>query len=137
MIFGVMKKPVLSPTQFSSLIETLRKRFEKNTKRHAHIEWSFVEKRLKDHPGAAWSVFQMEETGGEPDVVEIEAITDAVTVIDCSAETPAGRWLKTPSEVRKLGGAIFGDYRYGRVFIYHNGVQSYYAARSFRGWVKV
>ncbi|AMM52405.1 hypothetical protein TH61_16095 [Rufibacter sp. DG15C] len=46
-------------------------------------------------------------------------------------------WLNTPPEVRKLGGAIFGDYRYGRVFVYHNGAQSYYAARAFRGCLKV
>jgi hypothetical protein len=46
-------------------------------------------------------------------------------------------WLKTPDAVRKLGGALFGDKRYGRVFIYHNGVQSYYAARGFRGSLKV
>lgn len=46
-------------------------------------------------------------------------------------------WLKTPVEVRNHGGAIFGDYRYGRVFIYHNGVQSYYAARAFRGFIKI
>lgn len=42
-------------------------------------------------------------------------------------------WLKTPAEIRKHGGAIFGDYRYGHVFIYHNGAQSYYAVRGFRG----
>lgn len=46
-------------------------------------------------------------------------------------------WLKTPAEVRKLGGAIFGDRRYGRVFTYHNGAESYYAARGFRGSVRV
>ena len=46
-------------------------------------------------------------------------------------------WLKTPENIRKLGGAIFGDYRYGTVFIYHNGVQSYYAARGFRGRLNV
>jgi hypothetical protein len=46
-------------------------------------------------------------------------------------------WLKTPAEIRKLGGAIFGDYRYGNVFVYHNGAQSYYAARGFRGSVRV
>ena len=46
-------------------------------------------------------------------------------------------WLKTPADLRKQGGAIFGDYRYGRVFVYHNGVQSYYAARAFRGFVKI
>ena len=46
-------------------------------------------------------------------------------------------WLKTPADIRKLGGAIFGDYRFGRVFIYHNGAESYYAARGFRGLLRV
>jgi hypothetical protein len=46
-------------------------------------------------------------------------------------------WLKTPPNVRKLGGAIFGDQRFGRVFIYHNGADSYYAARGFRGSLRV
>lgn len=46
-------------------------------------------------------------------------------------------WLKTPADVRSSGGAIFGDYRYGRVFVYHNGAQSYYAARAFRGLLRV
>jgi hypothetical protein len=46
-------------------------------------------------------------------------------------------WLQTPADVRRLGGAIFGDRRYGRVFVYHNGAQSYYAARGFRGLLRV
>ena len=46
-------------------------------------------------------------------------------------------WLKTSPEVRKLGGAIFGDFRYGQVFVYHNGAQSYYGARGFRGILRV
>lgn len=46
-------------------------------------------------------------------------------------------WLKTPEPIRKLGGAIFGDYRYGQVFIYHNGAQSYYSGRGFRGLVRI
>ena len=46
-------------------------------------------------------------------------------------------WLKTPSDIRKLGGAIFGDRRYGRVFVYHNGADSYYGARGFRGMLRV
>lgn len=46
-------------------------------------------------------------------------------------------WLKTPEAIRKQGGAIFGDYRYGQVFVYHNGAQSYYAARAFRGSLSV
>ena len=46
-------------------------------------------------------------------------------------------WVKTPSEIRKLGGALFCDYRYGSVFVYHNGAESYYAARGFRGSLRV
>jgi len=46
-------------------------------------------------------------------------------------------WLATPADIRKLGGALFGDRRYGRVFLYHNGAQSYYAARGFRAKLSV
>ena len=46
-------------------------------------------------------------------------------------------WLKTPADIRKLGGAICGDFRYGRVFVGHNGAESYYAARAFRGSLRV
>lgn len=52
-------------------------------------------------------------------------------------DTKTSSWLKTPSEIRKLGGAIFADFRYGKVFVYHNGAQSYYASRGFRGLLKV
>ncbi len=46
-------------------------------------------------------------------------------------------WIVTPEDVRSRGGALFGDRRYGRVFVYHNGAESYYAARGFRGWLQV
>jgi hypothetical protein len=46
-------------------------------------------------------------------------------------------WLKTPADIRKLGGAIFADFRYDHVFVYHNGAESYYAARGFRGSLRV
>jgi hypothetical protein len=46
-------------------------------------------------------------------------------------------WVKTPSDIRKLGGALFADYRYGNVFVYHNGAESYYAARAFRGSLRI
>lgn len=52
-------------------------------------------------------------------------------------DTKTSSWLKTPDALRKLGGALFGDRRYNRVFVYHNGAQSYYAARGFRGVVQV
>jgi hypothetical protein len=52
-------------------------------------------------------------------------------------DTKTSSWVKTPSNIRKLGGAIFCDRRYNTVFVYHNGADSYYAARGFRGWVRV
>ena len=52
-------------------------------------------------------------------------------------DTKTSSWVKTPPEIRKLGGAIFADYRYGNVFVYHNGAESYYAARAFRGSLRV
>jgi len=52
-------------------------------------------------------------------------------------DTKTSSWITTPSEVRKLGGAIFADFRFGRVFVYHNGAESYYAARAFRGSLRV
>jgi Protein of unknown function (DUF4256) len=52
-------------------------------------------------------------------------------------DTKTSSWIKTPSDIRKLGGAIFADWRYGQVFVYHNGAESYYAARAFRGSLQV
>ena len=52
-------------------------------------------------------------------------------------DTTTSSWLQTPQDIRQLGGAIFGDFRYGTVFIYHNGAESYYAARGFRGVLRV
>jgi hypothetical protein len=52
-------------------------------------------------------------------------------------DTKTSSWVKTPSDIRKLGGAIFADYRYGTVFVYHNGADSYYAVRGFRGSLRV
>jgi hypothetical protein len=52
-------------------------------------------------------------------------------------DTKTSSWVKTPDEIRKPGGAIFADFRYGKVFVYHNGAESYYAARAFRGSLRV
>ncbi len=52
-------------------------------------------------------------------------------------DTKTSSWIKTPPDIRKLGGAIFADFRYGKVFVYHNGAESYYAGRAFRGSLRV
>ena len=52
-------------------------------------------------------------------------------------DTKTSSWVKTPSDIRELGGAVFCDRRYDKVFLYHNGAESYYAARGFRGWLRV
>lgn len=52
-------------------------------------------------------------------------------------DTKTSSWIKTPADIRKLGGALFADFRYANVFVYHNGAESYYAARAFRGSLRV
>ncbi len=52
-------------------------------------------------------------------------------------DTKTSSWVQTPADIRKLGGAVFCDRRYGRVFLYHNGAESYYAARGFRGSLRI
>jgi hypothetical protein len=52
-------------------------------------------------------------------------------------DTKTSSWLKAPPDIRKLGGGLFGDRRFGRVFVYHNGAQSYYSGRGFRGLLRV
>ena len=52
-------------------------------------------------------------------------------------DTKTSSWVKTPSDIRKRGGAVFCDRRYGHIFVYHNGAESYYAARGFRGSLRV
>lgn len=186
-----MAKKKLSPAEGSELIKTLKTRFEKNMNRHKEIEWAKVQVKLEAHPEKLWSLYEMERTGGEPDLVSYDKKSSEYIFYDCSLESPAGRrsicydqdalesrkehkpknsainmassmgiellseeeyrelqklgnfdtktssWIKTPSEVRKLGGALFCDYRFGKVFVYHNGAESYYAARGFRGSLRV
>ena len=64
---------------------------------------------------------------------ELQALQNAGDNVD----TKTSSWIKTPADIRELGGAIFADYRYGKVFVYHNGAESYYAARGFRGLLRV
>jgi hypothetical protein len=184
-------KNELDPKHQEILISTLRTRFTKNMHRHKGLEWSKIEARLGSNPAKLWSLYQMEETGGEPDVVGFDKETGEFIFYDCSPETPKGRrsvcydqealasrkehkpkdsatnmatkmgiellteeqyrelqaleafdtktssWIKTPPAIRKLGGALFCDRRYEQVFLYHNGAESYYAARGFRGSFRV
>ncbi len=188
---GVKTNKKLSPAQREKLLSALKDRFEKNRNRHKGLEWAKVQVRLEANADKLWSLNEMEETGGEPDVVGHDKKTGEYIFYDCSAESPKGRrsvcydreglesrkehrpednaidmaaamgiellteeqyrelqklghfdtktssWLKTPADIRELGGAIFGDYRYGNVFVYHNGAQSYYAVRAFRGLLRV
>lgn len=181
----------LTSTQIDALLNTLKVRFEKNQNRHKGLNWIEIEKKIVNNPKSLWTLHQMEETGGEPDVIDFDATSGEYHFYDCSAESPKGRrslcydrealdsrkefkpennaidmakemgiellneeqyrklqefgnfdtktssWILTPSKIRKLGGAIFADFRYDTVFIYHNGAQSYYAVRGFRGILKV
>ena len=71
----------------------------------------------------------------------IEAILVDVRLVELQQigefDTKSSSWVKTPPDVRKLGGALFGDRRFGRVFFYHNGAESYYSGRGFRGSLRV
>lgn len=185
------EKTALSVKERDALLETLKVRFEKHTKRHDGLAWDEVQARLEAHPDKLWSLNEMERTGGEPDVVGRDSKTGELIFYDCAPESPAERrsicydqkaldarkankpadsamnmaesmgitlvteeeyhalqklgpfdtktssWIQTPPEIRERGGALFGDCRYGRVFIYHNGADSYYSARGFRGVLRV
>ncbi|WP_051285467.1 DUF4256 domain-containing protein [Aequorivita capsosiphonis] len=181
----------LPQERIDELFNILKSRFEKNMNRHKEMQWDAVQNRLESNSENLWSLNEMEETGGEPDVVDFDKETGEYVFFDCAAESPKERrgvcydqealdsrkkfkpahsavgmaeemgaellteeqyhrlhelgefdkktssWLFTPPAIRKLGGAIFGDLRFGRVFIYHNGAESYYGGRGFRCSLKV
>ncbi len=185
-----MKKE-LTAKQREELMNTLELRFEKNMVRHKGVAWNEVQAKLDANSEKLWSLYEMEITGGEPDVVGYDNKTGEYIFYDCAAESPAGRrsvcydhdalnarkehkpkhsaigmatemgiellseaqyralqkfgkfdtktssWIVTPADIRKLGGAIFCDRRYNTVFLYHNGAESYYAGRAFRGSLKL
>jgi hypothetical protein len=84
-------KKELPTKQREELIKLLRERFEKNIKRHAGIEWAEVRARLEARPEKLASLQEMESTGGEPDVVGLDARTGEYLFYDCSPESPKGR----------------------------------------------
>lgn len=181
----------ITDDQRTELLNLLKERFENNMHRHEGLDWSDVQSKLETQSEKLWSLNEMEQTGGEPDVVGVDEETGTYIFCDCSPESPTGRrsvcfdpealearkknkpahsavgmaaemgielldekqyralqqleavdkktssWIRTPSDIRKLGGGLFCDYRYATVFVYHNGADSYYAARGFRGVLKV
>jgi len=181
----------VSNGQIELLLEQLQKRFESHMHRHQGMFWSDIAERIYHQPPIILSLFAMEESGGEPDVVEYDSISDRYHFFDCSPESPVGRrnlcydemalasrkkfrpsgsalgmasemgielltpehyrrlqqtgtfdaktssWLLTPTDIREKGGALFGDFRFGHVFLYHNGAESYYGVRGFRGLLRV
>ncbi len=85
-----MKKE-LSPSQREELSSTLKARFEKHKHRHKGIEWPKVQARLDSSPIKLWSLNEMEATGGEPDIIDVDKKTGEYIFYDCSAESPKGR----------------------------------------------
>ncbi len=176
---------------YDELLTILKVRFDKNMNRHLHLKWADVQNKLEASPAKLKSLLDMENTGGEPDVIGFDQNTSEYIFVDCTIETPKGRrslcyddaalsarkehkpagsalamaeamgidilseeeyralqrlgefdvktssWIKTPVEIRMLDRALFMDRRYDHVFVYHNGAQSYYAVRGFRGSLRV
>src|SRR4051812_30151794 len=81
----------LSAKQREELLKILKARFEKNMSRHKGLEWAKVQAKLEANAGKLWSLYEMERTGGEPDVVAYDKKTAEYVFYDCSAESPAGR----------------------------------------------
>src|SRR3569833_76789 len=81
----------LTQQQQDDLLDILKARFAKNMVRHAGLEWSAVQARLEANAGKLWSLNEMEQTGGEPDIVGYDESTGEFTFYDCAAESPKGR----------------------------------------------
>lgn len=81
----------LTEDQQKDLIKTLKERFEQHMNRHQHVEWETIQARIEADKKKTWSLFEMERTGGEPDIVHYDTETDEYIFYDCSAESPAGR----------------------------------------------
>src|SRR5690349_67171 len=86
-----MTKRNLPAGQREELLKTLKARFEKNMNRHQGLDWAKVQARLEANAEKVWSLNEMEQTGGEPDVIGHDKKTGAYIFYDCSAESPKGR----------------------------------------------
>ncbi len=85
------RKQPLTLKETEKFFFDLKERFEKNKNRHRGLEWTNVQSKLETNPKKLWSLYQMEETGGEPDVVGYDAKSNEYIFFDCSAESPKGR----------------------------------------------
>jgi len=85
------KQNQLSSSEQDELIKILKSRFEKNMQLHKGVSWNDVAAKLEAAPAKLWSLNEMEDTGGEPDVIAHDATTNTYTFCDCSAESPKGR----------------------------------------------
>ena len=81
----------LTEKEHIAILEKLKSRFNQNIDRHKSIEWNALENRLKEDPSKLWSLNTMEESGGEPDVVDFDSEKGEYISFDCSAESPTGR----------------------------------------------
>jgi hypothetical protein len=81
----------LTARQRDDLLTTLKVRFEAHSSRHAGLEWTDVQVRLEANKHKLWSLNEMEQSGGEPDVVGVDTATGAIVFMDCSAQSPKGR----------------------------------------------
>ena len=86
-----MSKKELPGKEREELLATLKARFTKNMNRHKGLDWVKVLARLEKNKGKLWSLYSMEQTGGEPDVVEDDKITGEYIFYDCSPESPKDR----------------------------------------------
>ena len=81
----------ISPTQHNELLHILKSRFEKNPQRHKNVRWEDVKAKLEKNPDKLRSLHEMEQTGGEPDVIGFDTKTGEYIFCDCSPESPKGR----------------------------------------------
>ena len=90
-VYSMMTKKQLTSKQINMLLELLKNRFEKNIHRHKEIDWMNVRTKLIESPDKLWALQEMENTGGEPDVIAYDQQKDEYLFIDCSVESPKGR----------------------------------------------
>jgi hypothetical protein len=135
------KAKEIAAKQRENLLKELKTRFEAHMHRHPGLEWPAVQARVESSKTKLWSLNEMEQSGGEPDVVGLDKATGEYTYRGLQEtgqfDTKTSSWVQTPAKIRKLSGALFCDRRYDTVFVYHNGAESYCAARGFRCSLRV